>query len=192
MAKSLAERLSAHEQEKARLAEKEAKLKADGRKARNTKIYQAGGLVEKVGLLELEPNALYGALLSLKEGASGKEQVAQWAALGGRAFAREARLRDEGKEPIVLTFPTPLPKEATAKLRAAGFRFSKVLQHWEGMATPDEATTLATDNGGTVQRINTPAMTDMGQQGLPESHGPTANDSGPDEPDDLLKRARHG
>ena len=34
MAKSLAERLSAHEQEKARLAEKEAKLKADGRKAR--------------------------------------------------------------------------------------------------------------------------------------------------------------
>jgi hypothetical protein len=105
MAKSLAERLSAHEQEKARLAEKEAKLKADGRKARNTKIYQAGGLVEKAGLLELEPNALYGALLSLKEGASGKDQVTQWAALGGRAFAREARLRDEGKEPIVLTFP---------------------------------------------------------------------------------------
>ena len=192
MVKSLAERLSAYEQEKARLAEKEAKLKADGRKARNTKLYQAGGLVEKAGLLELEPNALYGALLSLKEGASGKDQVTQWAALGGRAFAREARLRDEGKEPIVLTFPTPLPKEATAKLRAAGFRFSKVLQHWEGMATPDEAAALAADNGGMARRINAPAMPDMGQQGLPGRHEATANDPTPEEPDDLLKRARNG
>ena len=192
MAKSLAERLSAHEQEKARLAEKEAKLKADGRKARNTKIYQAGGLVEKAGLLELEPNALYGALLSLQEGASGKDQVAQWTALGGRAFAREARLRDEGKEPIVLTFPTPLPKETTAKLRAAGFRYSKVFQHWEGMATPDEAAALAADNGGTIRRINAPAALDSGQQGLPGSHRATANDIGPEEPDDLLKRAKHG
>ena len=179
MAKSLAERLSAHEQEKARLTEKEAKLKADG-------------LVEKAGLLELEANALYGALLSLKEGASGKDQVVQWAALGGRAFAREARLRDEGKEPVVLTFPTPLPKEATAKLRAAGFRFSKVFQHWEGMATPDEAATLGADNGGTVRRINAPAVLDMGQQGLPGRQGATANDIGPEEPDDLLKRAKHG
>ena len=192
MAKSLAERLSAHEQEKARLAEKEAKLKADGRKAHNTRIYQAGRLVEKAGLLELEPNALYGALLSLKEGASGKEQVAQWAALGGRAFAREARLRDEGKEPIVLSFPTLLPKDATAKLRAAGFRFSKVFQHWEGMATPDEAAALGADNSGTVRRINAPAMPDSGQLGLPGKHGPTANDAGTEEPDDLLKRARRG
>ena len=192
MAKSLAERLNAHEQEKARLAEKEAKLKADGRKARNTKIYQAGGLVEKAGLLELDPNALYGALLSLKEGASGKDQVTQWAALGGRAFAREARLRDEGKEPIVLTFLTPLPKDATAKLRAAGFRFSKVFQHWEGMAMPDEAAALAADNSGTVRRINAPAAPDSEQQGLPGSHGATANDIGTEEPDDLLKRAKHG
>ena len=192
MAKSLAERLSAHEQEKARLAEKEAKLKADGRKARNTKIYQAGGLVEKAGLLELEPNALYGALLSLKEGASGRDQVTQWAALGGRAFAREARLRDEGKEPIVLTFSTPLPKEATAKLRTAGFRFSKVFQHWEGMATPDEAAALAADNDGAVRRINATAVPDMEQQGLSERQGLTAINADPEEPDDLLKLAKHG
>ena len=118
--------------------------------------------------------------------------MAQWTALGGRAFAREARLRDEGKEPIVLTFPTPLPKDATAKLRAAGFRFSKVFQHWEGMATPDEAAALAADNGGTVRRINAPAMLDGEQHRLPERQGSTANDIGPEEPDDLLKRAKHG
>ena len=92
MARSLAERLRAHEQQKARLAEQEAKLKADERKARTRQLIQAGGLIDKAGLLELEPNALYGALLSLRDGAGDPEQVRQWTALGGRAFAREARL----------------------------------------------------------------------------------------------------
>jgi DNA invertase Pin-like site-specific DNA recombinase len=57
MARSLAERLRAHEQQKARLAEQEAKLKDDERKARTRRLIQAGGLIEKAGLLELEPNA---------------------------------------------------------------------------------------------------------------------------------------
>jgi hypothetical protein len=51
MARSLAERLRAHEQQKARLAEQEAKLKDDERKARTRRLIQAGGLIEKAGLL---------------------------------------------------------------------------------------------------------------------------------------------
>jgi Conjugal transfer protein TraD len=157
MARSLAERLRAHEQQKARLAEQEAKLKDDERKARTRRLIQAGGLIEKAGLLELEPNALYGALLSLRDGAGDKDQVNKWAALGGRAFAREARLQDEGKEAIVLTFPAA-PKDATASLRAAGFRFNKVLQHWEGLALLDEAQKLAADHGGTLRRVAAPSL----------------------------------
>ena len=158
MARSLAERLRAHEQQKARLAEQEAKLKDDERKARTRRLIQAGGLIEKAGLLELEPNALYGALLSLRDGLGDKDQVNKWAALGGRAFAREAQLQDEGKEAIVLTFPAALPKDATASLRAAGFRFNKVLQHWEGLALLDEAQKLAADHGGTLRRVAAPSM----------------------------------
>ena len=142
MARSLAERLRAHEQQKARLAEQEAKLKADERKARTRQLIQAGGLVDKAGLLELEPNALYGALLSLRDGAADPEQVRQWAAFGGRAFAREARLAEEGKEAIVLAFPAALGRDATTALRGAGFRFNKLLQHWEGLARFDEAEAL--------------------------------------------------
>ena len=105
MARFLAERLRAHEQQKARLTEQEAKLKADERKARTRQLIQAGGLLDKAGLLDLEPNALYGALLSLRDGAADPKQLRQWTALGGRTFAREARLAEEGKEPIVLAFP---------------------------------------------------------------------------------------
>ena len=90
MARSLAERLRAHEQQKARLAEQEAKLKTAERKARTRRLIEAGGLVDKVGLLDLDSSTLYGALLSLarrrrRQGAA--QQV------GG---ARRAHLRPRG------------------------------------------------------------------------------------------------
>ena len=178
MARSLAERLRAHEQQKARLAEEEAKIRDAERKARTRRLIEAGALVEKTGLLDLDVNALYGALLSLKQGIGEAEQVAQWAALGGRSFAREAHLRDEGKEPLVLTFPAPLPKEVTATLRAAGFRFSKVLRHWEGLAKPDDADALANPHGGTVRRINPPVDAGSPPNGQPGNEGPADDHDG--------------
>ena len=163
MARTLSERLRAHEQQKARLAEAEAKLKLDERKQRTRRLVEAGALVDKSGLLDLDSNALYGALLSLRDGADDKAQVEKWAALGGRAFDREARARDAGKEPLLLTFTTPLPKDATTVLRKAGFRYSKVLQHWEGLARFDEASTLAKAHGGTARRVGTAGSSEGGQ-----------------------------
>ncbi len=113
MARSLAERLRTHEQQKAKLAETEAKLKEAERKHRTRRLVEAGALADKAGLLELDSNALYGALLSLRDGADDKDQVEKWAALGGRTFLREARARDEGKEALLLVFTTPLAKDAT-------------------------------------------------------------------------------
>jgi hypothetical protein len=153
MVRTLAERMRLHEQQKARLAEQEAKLKDAERRARTRRLIEAGGLIDKAGLLGLEANALYGALLSLRGGADDKSQVDTWATLGGRAFAHEARLRDEGKAPIIVTFPAALDKDATNTLRAAGFRFSKVLQHWEGLGRFDEISTLAEQYGGTARRV---------------------------------------
>ena len=93
------------------------------------------------------------ALLSLRDGAGDRTQIDRWAALGGRTFAHEARLRDAGKEAVVLTFPAAMGKDVTATLRQAGFRFSKVLQHWEGLARFVEAESLATAHGGTARRV---------------------------------------
>ena len=122
MVRSLAERMRAHEQQKARLAEQEAKLKDAERRARTRRLIEAGGLIDKAGLLDLDANALYGALLSLRDGADNKDQLSKWTALGGRAFAREARLRDAGKEAVVLTFPSrrPWPARPPAAACAAG------------------------------------------------------------------------
>ena len=42
---------------------------------------------------------------------------------------------------------------ASAALRKAGFRYSKVMQHWEGLARFDEASALAKAHGGTARRV---------------------------------------
>ena len=174
MVRSLAERLRAHEQQKARLAEAEAKLKDAGRKQRTRRLIEAGGLVDKAGLIELEANALYGALLSLRPGADDAQQVERWAALGGRAFAREARVRDAGKEALLLTFPGPLDRETAAALRAAGFRFNKILLHWEGMARMEEAAPITAAHGGTLRR----AGGDSGDGGNGAGGNPLAGPAG--------------
>ena len=153
----LAERIARLEQQKARLAEQEAKIKADQRKQRTRRLIEAGGLIEKAGLIDFEPNALYGALLSLAEDASDTDKVARWAAHGGRAFAREAKERDAAREPLTVTFPAPLPLAFTTTLRAAGLRWNKVLQHWEGHAEYDAVVALAAERSGTVQRVAPPA-----------------------------------
>jgi hypothetical protein len=157
MVRSLAERMRAHEQQKARLVEQEARLKDAERRARTRRLIEAGGLIDKTGLLDLDANALYGALLSLRDCAGDKDQVGKWAALGGRTFAHEVRLRDEGKEPVIVTFPAPLTKEATNALRQAGFRFSKIMRHWEGLTLYDEANRLAANHGGAVRRVGADA-----------------------------------
>lgn len=189
--KSYAERLQELEQQKARLAESEAKLKLESRKVRDRKLYAAGGLVEKAGLLDLDTNVLYGAFLSLRDGIDDKAKLADWATLGGRSFAREARLRDEDKKPTVLTFPEPLPKTATAALRAAGFRFSAVFQHWEGLARPEDAQALVAEYGGNASRVGSagsatppPIMNSFGK----ERGQPGEGTSPEDRRNDLLAR----
>src|SRR3954452_10013261 len=169
MARTLAERLRAHEQQKARLAEAESKIRLAERKARTRRLVEAGALLEKTGLLDLQTNALYGALLSLRDGAGDSKQTAQWATLGGRAFAREARLREEGKEPMLLTISGPLDREVTNELRKAGFRFSKVMQHWEGLARYEDAEALASALGGTARRVAgvDPAVAATAAESLP-------------------------
>jgi hypothetical protein len=155
MPRTLADRLQSHAQQKARLAEREMLLKEAERKARTRRLIEAGGLVEKAGLLELEPNALYGAVLSLRDRADDAEQIREWAALGGRAFAREARAEDEAKEPVAVSFPAPVARGVASALRAAGLRFNRLREEWAAPISikprPSQKTTAA-PSAASVQR----------------------------------------
>jgi hypothetical protein len=150
--RSLADRMRAFEQQKARLAETEAKLREAERRARTRRMADAGSLVEKAGLSELPREALYGALLSLRKGAEDAGQRQRWADIGAEALAEEAIELEAGREPILLTFPATPAKDAVVVLRAGGFRFNKVLRHWEGLAQFEDAQRLAAAYGGAARK----------------------------------------
>lgn len=149
---SLAERMSRLEQQRAKLAEQEAKLKADERKQRTRRLVEAGTLVEKAGLLELEESTLYGALLSLAGGAGDKAKIAEWMKAGKTALEDET-VNAAAREPLTVTFPAPLPTPFSTRLRGAGLRWNKLLQHWEGLADYDAVAELAAEHDGTVARV---------------------------------------
>lgn len=150
--RSLAERMRAFEQQKARLAETEAKLREAERRARTRRMIDAGGLVDKAGLSDLPREALYGALLSLRKGAEDTGQLRRWADIGGETLAEEAQAVEAGREPILLTFPVAPTKDTIVLLRAGGFRFNKVLLHWEGLGQFEDAQRLAAAYGGAARR----------------------------------------
>jgi hypothetical protein len=154
---SLAERQARLEQQRARLQLEENRVREAERKARTRRLIEAGGLVDKASLLELDPNALYGALLGLATRLGDAAEVARWQAEGGRAFEREARARDVEKEPLILSLDGVQPATVTARLRALGFRWSKVLRHWEGLASFDAARRAADELGGTLRRVTADA-----------------------------------
>ena len=154
---TLAERMNRVEQQRARLAEEEARIKDQERKQRTRRLIETGGLVEKAGLLDLEPNALLGGLIALKEMSAKPDLVARFAAEGGRLFAAEAKAKDTGREPLIVTFPSPIARDLTAQLRAAGLRWNKVLQHWEGIAEHAAVSAIVSPGGGSVRRVRTDA-----------------------------------
>jgi len=149
---SLAERMSRLEQQRAKLAEQEAKLKADERKQRTRRLVEAGTLVEKTGLLDLDETALYGALLSLANGAADNAKIAEWTKAGKAALDEESADGAAG-EPLTVTFPTPLPTPFSTRLRGAGLRWNKLMQHWEGLAAYEAVATLAAEHDGIVARV---------------------------------------
>lgn len=157
---TLAERQDRLAQQRARLSLEENRLREAERKARTRRLIEAGGLVDKAGLLGLEPNALYGGLLSLAQASADPDRLSRWRVAGGQAFDRDTRARAAGREPLILTAAHALSTAATTRLRGLGFRWSKVLRHWEGLAPYDEAKVLADELGASLSRVMAPGPHD--------------------------------
>jgi hypothetical protein len=160
---SLAERMSRLEQQRAKLAEQEAKLKADERKQRTRRLVEAGTLVERAGLLDLEETALYGGLLSLAADAGDRAKIAGWTKVGKTALDKETVGKDAPHEPLTVIFPAPLPTPFATRLRGAGLRWNKVLNHWEGLADHDTVAALAADQNGSVRRVHPTTDSERGR-----------------------------
>ena len=157
---TLAERQERITQQRARLSLEENRLREAERKARTRRLIEAGGLIDKAGLLALEPNTLYGALLGLAQVSTDPDRLASWRVAGGQAFDRDAKAHAAGREPLVLTAAQPLSTAEATRLRGLGFRWSKVLGHWEGVALHDEVKAFADEVGASLRRVAAPVPDD--------------------------------
>ena len=77
------------EQRRNRLAQEHAMLNTKLRKIRTRRLIELGGLVSKAKLEGWNANALYGALLFVKEKEEDRGQVEHWVKKGGEAFGKE-------------------------------------------------------------------------------------------------------
>ena len=120
------------EQKKNKLATEELKLRFKERKAYTRNLIKLGGLVVKAGLDSLPVNALYGALLSLKDTLEKDDAVqAVWIVKGNAAFNRE---RQE-KVAIILKFKKETESNIRDLLREHGLMWNKFRGEWYGYTT---------------------------------------------------------
>ena len=130
--KNVEEQKKKLEQKKNRLSIEETKLKLKERKARTRHLIENGGLITKAGLDHLPSNALYGALLSLKEQINESQEImAAWVVKGDAAFNEE----QQKFTPVILTFENPPEKEIRDQIRSLGLRWNKFRKEWYGTCT---------------------------------------------------------
>lgn len=148
--RSLTERLRTFEQNKARLADVGAKLKLAEKKSQLRRCIRIGELATKAGLADLSEEALYGAMLALAQEGEGKRR--QWTVEGSKALAAKAPAADD-RGPVVLTFGSYPAAATVVTLRASGFRFNRLMRHWEGLALFEEAEAMAEAYGGVARQL---------------------------------------
>lgn len=149
---TLAERMSRLEAQKARLARDEAKLKADLSRLRTRRWVEAGQLVARAGLLDLDQAALFGALLAVAAERSQPDRMDGWRKIGQRALDDAQQADDRKRQPLTVIFAAPLPTPFATRLKAAGLRFDKHRHVWKGTAELDAVGALAAEHNGVVKR----------------------------------------
>ena len=150
--RTLAERLELAAQKKAKAEQEQAKLMEMQRKERTRRLIEIGGLAAKAGIDGLSTAALYDRFLKIAADAKDAKTVEAWEQSGGRHFHREQQ--DGSRAIAIAKFPEKLPPELTAELRGLGFKWNRLLVHWEGQVEWDAAKALVEAKGGTIAKVN--------------------------------------
>ncbi len=148
MRKNLQQRKAELERQKIAIMGKEKALKETERRERTKKLIEIGGLVAKAGIDTLDINALYGALLSIKEKINKAEILGEWSQKGASAFARGGN--EEGGVPLVVQFNEKPSEEARSAIRALGLKWNAIRQEWQGIVNLEDVESVVKQHSGNV------------------------------------------
>ena len=148
MRKNLQQRKAELERQKIAIMGKEKALKETERRERTKKLIEIGGLVAKAGIDTLDTNALYGALLTIKEKMNKPETLGQWSQKGASAFAKG--INEGDGVPLIVQFKEKPSEEARSAIRALGLKWNVIRQEWQGIASLEDVKSVAAHYSGSV------------------------------------------
>ncbi len=130
-------------QKQNRLNAEAIKLKLKERKARTKNLIENGGLIVKAELDHLPSNALYGALLFIKDELQNNPELMDcWLARGNKAFNEEIKQTLA----VILKFKHEPQKKIKDTIRCSyGLRFNRFRQEWYGNLTDIHINKLKND-----------------------------------------------
>ena len=133
---------------KAGLEKKEQRMKALERKARTRKLIELGGLVEKAGLEDVDPNILFGAIQEIKERFSDEKTMASWRERGGLALGS---LSKNSLDRLIISFPETPTVEMKNVLREKRFKWNRWRKEWYGTGKKEEVDAIVSGCGACVE-----------------------------------------
>lgn len=133
-----------------KLQKKKMVLKERERKLLTKKLIQSGELISKAELEHIDPAALLGALLEIKEKSRNENTIKEWATKGKASLERD---RVENAQQLILSFESELSPAAKSILKRLKFKWNPFRNEWYGVGKREEVEAIFQDQGIQVKII---------------------------------------
>lgn len=127
---------------KEKLEMREKLLRNKERKIQTKRLIQDGELISKAGIDHLDPNALLGALLEIKEKSKNEKSISEWSEKGKALLASH---RSEGKQPLIVSFDSELLPITKSTLKSLKFKWNPFRKEWYGLGKKEDIESIFKD-----------------------------------------------
>lgn len=124
---------------KASLERKEKMINELERKFRTKKLIEFGSLISKAGIDNLEFEALYGALLDIKEKSIDEPVIKTWIEKGSHALNHE---KVNQSQRLIISFSSEPSAEAKDLLKKMRFKWNIFRREWYGIGKKEQLVQL--------------------------------------------------
>lgn len=134
-----------------KLEKREKMLKEKERKIQTKKLIRSGELISLAQIEHLDPVALLGALLEIREKAEDKNTIKEWTSKGQASLAID---QIENAQQLILAFEAELSSEIKSTLKKLKFKWNPFRKEWYGLGKREEIESIFKDCGVHVKILS--------------------------------------
>jgi len=137
------------EESKAKLKSQEKLLNLKKRQEENKDLYRVGKLAKKASLLEMDSEALLGALTEIFERSSDENQIAKWKEIADSVSGKSTEENDS----IIVSFEGEPSKEAKVEIKKLGLKWNRFRKEWYGYSRLENVKEALSNFGAKVESV---------------------------------------